>query len=89
MKAIVSGIGFLVCGLAVDIMLERLGAELPFWALAVLFAIGLALIIYGVIPSRVKNWTKEKVGLILPSGYKSLDEPSVFIRIIKRFRNKG
>ena len=45
MKAIVSGLGFLVAGLVIDKMLEKLGVDLEFWVYCVIFGIGIAAII--------------------------------------------
>ena len=50
-----------------DDMLRMLGIELELgWITFVLVGIGIALIIYGAIPKRVKDWSKEQVQLIFP-----------------------
>lgn len=100
MKTIVSGIGFLVAGLMVAEMLERYGIHLDTWVLVLIFSIGVALIIWGAIPSKVKDaagkWAKDNVQLIFPNRtvtVRQLEKElrwykirNIFKRIIGKFR---
>ena len=73
-------------------MLDYLGVEDPTLRLIILilvFIVGLAMVIYGIILKTKKPLSDETVGMInggKEEGYKSL-EPNIFRRIINWFRN--
>jgi len=72
LKTIICGIGFLTAGLVVPIMLEYFGIHIPFWLACVLSIIGIVLIVWGAIPTKIRDWSMEQVGISTPKGYKRL-----------------
>jgi len=87
LKSIFVGIGFAILSIVLRRVLEHMEAFSWLWWF--LLALGLALILLGLIPSKARDWSKEKVGLIWPKGY--LDrfrKPNIFQQIVHRLKRK-
>ncbi|MFC1964717.1 hypothetical protein ACFLWG_01760 [Chloroflexota bacterium] len=89
MKPIVVAFAVIILEAIVIMILDRMGINPPMWILILIAAICVVVIVWGLIPKKARDWSKETVGLIWPSGYESLsDRQNFVVRLIRRIRLK-
>jgi len=89
MKPIAVAFAVIILEAIVVIILDKLGINPPMWILILIGAICIAVIVWGLMPEKLKDWSREQVGVIWPTYYESLsNKPNRIIRFTKWIRTK-